>query len=167
MGFALGCALGCLTHTLWATLGVAALVAASDVAFSVLKFTGAAYLAYLGIRALGSRGAEIDGTQPDASSRFILRGFIANAINPKVTLFFLAFLPQFVNGQSPVGRQMAWLGLSFAALTLMIFLPLGYFSGAVGGWLRRRPGAGRWLDRLTGTLFIGLAIRLALARRNF
>ena len=167
IGFAFGCALGCVTHTIWATLGVAAIVATSDVAFGSLKFAGAAYLVYLGIRALRSGATEIGTAPPEASSRFLVRGFIANAINPKVALFFLAFLPQFVNPQGPIGRQMALLGLSFALLTLVIFLPLGYFSGTIGTWLRRRPGAGRWLDRLTGALFIGLAIRLALARRNF
>ncbi len=167
IGFAIGCSLGCLTHTIWATLGVAAIVAASDVAFTALKFVGATYLVYLGVRALRSRGEEVGATEPEASSRFLLRGFIANAINPKVALFFLAFLPQFVNPQGPVGRQMVWLGLGFAALTLVIFVPLGFFSGAIGVWLRRRPGVSRWMGRLTGTLFIGLAIRLALARRNF
>ena len=167
IGFAIGCALGCLTHTVWATLGAAAIVATSEVAFSVLKFAGAAYLVYLGIGAWRSRGAEVGATQPEASSRFLMRGFIANAINPKVALFFVAFLPQFVNPQGPVGRQMVWLGLGFAALTLVIFVPLGFFSGTIGIWLRRRPGVSRWMGRLTGTLFIGLAIRLALARRNF
>jgi threonine/homoserine/homoserine lactone efflux protein len=166
MGFALGCALGCLTHTIWVTLGVAALVAASDLAFGILKYAGAAYLVYLGINALRSRGAEIAEGQPTASSRFVLRGFIANAINPKVALFFFAFLPQFVNPQGRVSLQMLFFGLSFAVLTLFVFLPLGYFSGRVGAWLRGRPAVARWMDRLAGTLFIGLAIRLALARRT-
>jgi threonine/homoserine/homoserine lactone efflux protein len=165
MGFAIGCALGCLTHTIWATLGVAALVAASDLAFGLLKFAGAGYLVYLGISALRSRGVQVGDAAPEASSRFLIRGFIANAVNPKVALFFLAFLPQFVDPKGRVSVQMFFLGLSFAALTLVVFLPLGYFSGRVGAWLRRRPNVARWLDRLTGMLFIGLAIRLALARR--
>jgi len=166
MGFALGCALGCLTHTIWATLGVAALVAASDLAFGILKYAGAAYLVYLGINALRRRGAELENSQPAASSRFLIRGFIANAINPKVALFFFAFLPQFVDSQGRVPLQMLVLGLAFAVLTVAVFVPLGYFSGHVGAWLRERPGVARWMDRLTGALFIGLAIRLALARRS-
>ena len=165
IGFGIGCALGCLTHTIWATLGVAALVATSDLAFGILKFAGAGYLVFLGMKALRSRGARMSDAPPEASSRFLLRGFIANAINPKVALFFLAFLPQFVDRQRPLNLQMLLLGLSFAALTLVVFVPLGYFSGRVGGWLRRRPDVSRWMDRLTGVLFIGLAIRLALARR--
>jgi threonine/homoserine/homoserine lactone efflux protein len=165
MGFAIGCALGCLTHTIWVTLGVAALVATSDIAFGILKYAGAAYLVFLGVQALRSDGAKISEAKPEASSRFLLRGFIANAINPKVALFFLAFLPQFVSQTGHVSLQMLFLGLSFAVLTLVVFLPLGYFSGRVGGWLRGRPSVARWMDRLTGMLFIGLAIRLALARR--
>ncbi len=165
MGFALGCALGCLTHTIWATVGVAALVAASDLAFGILKYAGAAYLVFLGMNALRSRGAEPADRQPAASSRFLVRGFIANAINPKVALFFFAFLPQFVNPQGRVSLQMLVLGLIFAVVTVVVFVPLGYFSGRVGAWLRDRPGVARWMDRLTGTLFLGLAIRLALARR--
>jgi len=165
MGFAVGCALGCLTHTVWATLGVAAIVAASELAFSILKYAGAAYLVYLGINALRSHGAKVDQANATTSSRFLVRGFIANAINPKVALFFLAFLPQFVNPNGRVGLQMALYGLSFAVITILVFVPLGYFSGQVGAWLRRRPGVALWLDRLTGVLFIGLAVRLALARR--
>lgn len=165
MGFAFGCALGCLTHTVWATLGVSALVAASDLAFGILKYAGAAYLVYLGINALRRRGEPVAENRPAASSRFLVRGFIANAINPKVALFFFAFLPQFVNPVGRVSLQMLVLGLSFALLTVAVFVPLGYFSGSVGAWLRARPGVARWMDRLTGTIFIGLAVRLALARR--
>ncbi len=165
LGFALGCTLGCLTHTLWATLGVAALVMASPVAFTVLKFAGAAYLIYLGVQALRSRGSGLAETKPGPSTQFLARGFIANAINPKVALFFLAFLPQFVDATSPVPRQMATLGLLFALVTVVVFGPLALFSGVVGDWLRRTPGASIWLDRLTGILFVGLAVRLAFAQR--
>ncbi len=165
VGFAVGCALGCLTHTVWAALGVAALVAASDLAFAILKYAGAAYLLFLGVQALRGAPAVIGETKPVASSRFLVRGFIANAINPKVALFFLAFLPQFVSAGSNVSLQMLLLGLSFAVLTVIVFVPLGYFSGQVGAWLRRRPGVARWMDRMTGALFIGLALRLAIARR--
>jgi len=165
MGFALGCALGCLTHTIWASLGVSALVAASDVAFAILKYAGAAYLVYLGINALRSRAAALAHGKPATTSHFLLRGFIANAINPKVALFFFAFLPQFVNSSGRVGLQMLALGLTFAALTAAIFVPLGYFSGHVGTWLNARPAVASWMNRLTGALFIALAIRLALATR--
>ncbi|MDR2239006.1 MAG: LysE family translocator [Zoogloeaceae bacterium] len=172
IGFGLGCALGCFTHTLWATLGVTALVAASETAFTLLKLAGAAYLVWLGIGALRSPGATLsaqagDGRANDPMRPYLKRGFIANAINPKVALFFLAFLPQFVDpARGSATAQTALLGLLFAAQTVFIFGAIGWYAGALGGWLRGRPAISRWLDRATGALFIGLGIRLALAGRN-
>lgn len=172
IGFGLGCALGCFTHTVWATLGVTALIAASETAFTALKFAGAAYLVWLGWQALKSPGAKLSaeaGAAADSTPlrTYLRRGFVANAINPKVALFFLAFLPQFV---SPAGGhaagQTALLGTLFAAQTVLIFGVIGYYAGAVGGWLRGRPEVGLWLDRATGVLFIGLGIRLALSERG-
>ena len=172
IGFGLGCALGCFTHTIWATLGVTALIAASDTAFAALKFAGAAYLVWLGVQALKSPGAkftaEAEGTPPQEAMRpYVMRGFVANAINPKVALFFLAFLPQFVDpARVAAAAQTALLGTLFALQTVLIFGVLGWYAGTVGGWLRGRPAVGRWLDRATGVLFIGLGIRLALAQRG-
>ncbi|HEY3329729.1 MAG TPA: LysE family translocator [Capsulimonadaceae bacterium] len=172
VGFALGCALGCLTHTLWATIGVAAVIAASPVAFTVLKFAGGAYLIVLGVKALRSPGAHIDaqttggGSDADTLKRYITRGFLANAINPKVALFFLAFLPQFVDRAGSVSVQMALLGLTFAVTTAVLFVTLGYCSGHIGAWLRRNESVTRWLDRATGCLFIGLGVRLAAIQQG-
>lgn len=172
IGFGLGCALGCFIHTLLATLGVTALIAASETAFTALKFAGAAYLVWLGVQALRSPGATLSadtGGQPaaDAMRPYLMRGFVANAINPKVALFFLAFLPQFVDpAHGNVATQTALLGTLFAAQTVLIFGAIGWYAGSIGGWLRGRPAVGRWLDRATGVLFIGLGIRLALAERG-
>ncbi len=172
IGFGLGCALGCFIHTLLATLGVTALIAASETAFTALKLAGAAYLCWLGWKALRSPGATLaadTGVQhvDKAMRPYLMRGFVANAINPKVALFFLAFLPQFVDpARGHVAAQTALLGTLFAALTVLIFSAIGYYAGTVGGWLRSRPAVGRWLDRATGVLFIGLGIRLALAERG-
>ncbi|WP_421654985.1 LysE family translocator [Leptothermofonsia sp. ETS-13] len=170
MGFALGCGLGCLTHTTWATLGVAATIAASEVAFQSLKFAGAAYLLYLGLMAFRSKGMNLRdvGTtkaQRPSFVRFMVRGFIANAINPKVALFFLAFLPQFVNPTAQVSLQMAILGILFCLIATFLFLLLGYFSGSIGTWLRTRTHIGQWLDRIAGCLFIGLGISLILSQK--
>lgn len=169
MAFGLGCALGCLTHTVLATIGVSALLAASPVAFTALKVAGGLYLVWLGIGALRSRGgAKVDGAAalPDESLlRLFGKGLFANSINPKVVLFFLSFLPQFiVAGQGNASWQTAQLGLVFTAQACVLFGLLGYFSGAVGLWLNRRPRAGLWLDRVAGTIFIGLGLRLILAR---
>ena len=161
--------LGCLTHTLLASIGVSALLAASPTAFTVLKVAGGLYLVWLGIGAIRSRGgAKVDGAAalPDESLlRLFGKGLFANSINPKVVLFFLSFLPQFiVAGQGNPSWQTAQLGLVFTAQACVLFGLLGYFSGAVGLWLNRRPRAGLWLDRVAGTIFIGLGLRLILAR---
>ena len=172
IGFGLGCALGCFIHTLLATLGVTALIAASETAFTALKLAGAAYLCWLGWKALRSPGATLSADAEvmhiDSAMRpYLMRGFVANAINPKVALFFLAFLPQFVDpSRGHAAAQTALLGTLFAAQTVLIFGAIGWYAGTVGGWLRGRPAVGRWLDRATGVLFIGLGIRLALAERG-
>lgn len=167
IGFGLGCALGCFTHTLWAVLGISAVLAASETAFTALKLIGAAYLVWLGWQALKSTGAryavparELDDTPLRI---YLKRGFIANAINPKVALFFLAFLPQFVAADSPYATaQTAFLGSLVAVLTVVIFGAIGWFAGTLGTWLVRYS---QRLDQITGVLFIGLGLRLALASR--
>ncbi|MGR2662333.1 LysE family translocator [Chromobacterium haemolyticum] len=168
VAFGLGCALGCLNHTVLAALGVSALIAASPLAFTLLKFAGGGYLIYLGWQALRSPGAHFrasanqDATPLTATFR---KGLIANAINPKVVLFFLAFLPQFVNpAQGPAGLQIAVLGLVFTLQGALIFGCLGYFSGAIGQWLAKSRRASQWLDRAAGSVFILLGLKLILGR---
>jgi threonine/homoserine/homoserine lactone efflux protein len=168
IGFGLGCALGCFTHTLWASLGISAVLAASETAFTALKLAGAAYLCWLGWQALRSPGAKFQAgaRMVDATpfAVYLRRGFIANAINPKVALFFLAFLPQFVTtGSAHAAGQSAVLGLVFAAQTVAVFGLLGWFAGTVGSWL---VNYSRRLDQATGVLFIGLGVRLAMESRS-
>jgi threonine/homoserine/homoserine lactone efflux protein len=167
MVFGLGCALGCLSHTFLAVIGVSALIAASPTAFTALRIGGGLYLVWLGIGALRSGGgqaaARADAPAPSLMQLF-LKGLLANAINPKVVLFFLSLLPQFViaaNGNVP--GQMLALGITFTAQAALLFALLGYFAGAVGAWLERKPGAGKWLDRLAGTVFVALGIKLIVA----
>ena len=165
MVFGLGCALGCLNHTLLAVLGISALIAASDWAFLGLKLCGGIYLLWLGVQALRSQG----GVAPTAGEMaraeplwpLFLRGLVANAINPKVVLFFLAFLPQFIDaGRGDVAWQTAQLGVIFTLQGMVLFGAIGYFSGWLGQGLARSSGAGRWLDRLAGGVFIGLGVKL-------
>ncbi|MBS1137223.1 MAG: lysine transporter LysE [Proteobacteria bacterium] len=167
-GFAMGCAAGCLNHTLLAALGVSAMIAASPLAFRLLQYAGAAYLLWLGWQALGSRGASLAANRDDAAGGgfglYFRRGLIANAINPKVALFFLALLPQFVvAGGARPGLQTAALGLLFTLAAALVFGAIALGAGRIGDWLRRRPAATRWLDRAAGLVFIGLGLRLALA----
>lgn len=168
VAFGLGCGLGCLSHTLLAALGVSALIAASPLAFGVLKICGGLYLVWLGVGALRSRGDSGAGPAapaPESLRKLFAKGLLANSINPKVVLFFLSFLPQFVmpaNGQ--VGWQTAQLGLLFTAQACLLFGLLGYFAGAIGKWIKRHPRAGLWLDRVAGAIFVALGLRLILAR---
>jgi threonine/homoserine/homoserine lactone efflux protein len=169
VAFGLGCAAGCLSHTLLAALGVSAALAASPLAFTLLRLLGGGYLVWLGIGALRSAGSTalpaVGSEALSSPGRAFARGVLANAINPKVALFFLSFLPQFVvPGHGHVALQMAVLGLVFTLQAALIFGALGWFAGSIGRWLQRRPRAGRWLDRIAGMVFIALGLRLALAR---
>ncbi|MEX5747701.1 LysE family translocator [Massilia sp. X63] len=171
IAFGLGCALGCLNHTLLAVIGVSALIAASPTAFTALKIAGGLYLIWMGIGALRSRGgARAAGVAPDkaheeSARQLFFKGLLANAINPKVVLFFLSFLPQFVvAARGDANWQIAWLGLTFTLQAALLFGLLGYFSGAIGQWLNRTPRAGMWLDRIAGAIFVGLGLRLIVAR---
>lgn len=168
MAFGLGCALGCLSHTLLATLGVSALIAASPIAFTALKIGGGLYLLWLGIQALRSKGrvnVAKAGAPIESLPRLFAKGLFANSVNPKVILFFLSFLPQFVIAErGQVAWQTAQFGLLFTVQAALLFGLLGFFSGAVGQWINRNESTGRWLDRIAGTIFVALGVRLIVSR---
>ncbi len=163
----LGFATGCLFHTALAALGVAALIRSSELAFALVRYAGAAYLAWIGVQALRRRASFALGGSPDARSLALIyrQSVLGNMLNPKVTLFFLAFLPQFVDVKAGhLGLQMALLGAIFMAQTAVIFGAVALFSGAIGGWLRRRPAIGERLHLFAGVTFIALGVRVALPR---
>ena len=170
MTFGLGCAAGCLSHTALAALGLSALVAASQPAFTALKICGGLYLLWLGVQSLRSKGdafrAGGAGAEPrQARSRLFFKGVAANAINPKVVLFFLAFLPQFVDARrGGVGGQLVQLGLAFTVQAALVFGFLGWFAGRVGALFQRNPRTGLWLDRLAGGVFSALGLKLIVSR---
>lgn len=169
VAFGLGCALGCLNHTLLAALGVSALIAASPAAFIALKVAGGLYLVWIGVQAIRHArpvGAPAAGpASPETPARLFTRGLVANAINPKVILFFLAFLPQFVAAaRGHVAWQIAQLGALFTVAAVVVFGAIGYFAGGIGERLARRPAAGAWLDRAAGGIFVALGLRLLVAR---
>ncbi len=170
VAYALGVGAGCMTHTLWAVLGISALVAASAPAFNLIKWLGVLYLLWLGVQALRDKGSPMAAGAPMPAAslrgRFI-QGWLTNALNPKVMLFFLAFLPQFVDTSAgPVAWQLLWMGGVFTAITSVAYAALAWGAGGLGQRLTARPGLARWLNRCTGVLFIALAVRLALAERR-
>jgi threonine/homoserine/homoserine lactone efflux protein len=170
IAFGVGCALGCLTHTLLVSAGLSALIAASETALTILKIAGGLYLIWLGIQSLKSRGINWH-QQADVAindmpiSRYFIRGLIANAINPKVILFFLALLPRFIHHQeSHIGWQSAQLGLLFTLQAIVIFGLIGLFAGSIGEKLKANPAVSIWLDRVAGLLFIVLGVSLQFAQ---
>ena len=164
----LGLCGGLVVHTTAIALGLAAVFAASETAFVVLKFAGAAYLAWLAWQAFRAPASENSGA-PVAALRpgqLWLRGVIMNLTNPKVVFFFLAFLPQFVDPRiGPVAWQLGQLGGIFILSTLLSFGAISYFAASLGQSLRGSARAQLWMNRAAGTVFAGLALRLAVAQR--
>ena len=167
---ALGVGAGCALHTLLAALGVSALIAASELAFGVLKWAGAAYLVGSGLAMLRSPPAAVAPEHaPAPSAHPFWQGALINALNPKVALFFLAFLPQFIEAGAP-GQVVALLALGTlfnlggTAVNLVVALAAsGVASALAGGAQGGRLGP--WLRRAAGAVFVGLGIKLALSSR--
>jgi threonine/homoserine/homoserine lactone efflux protein len=176
-GFAVvaGLMLGVMGHTLAVALGLAALLAASAAAFTALKLAGAAYLLYLAWGAWRAPPVAVPGGGSAASEpavhcasawRLVGRGVVMNLTNPKVLLFFLALLPQFVVPErGPVALQMTWLGLLFIVAGGAVFCAVVLAAGALRAGLLRSARAQRWLHRAAAGVFVALAVRLALAQR--
>ena len=173
---ALGVSTGVLVHTGAATLGLAALLRASALAYAAVKYAGAAYLLYLGVTTLW-RGNDLDfadGASTDASSARTtdsdlrggyVRGVTVNVLNPKVALFFLAFLPQFVGSGADATVEMLALGGTYAALTACYLGAVGLLSGGVRSAFRARPRLADGLRWVSGSVLVGLGAALALESR--
>ena len=161
-----GLHLGTLVHVAAATAGLSALIVASALAFSVVKYAGAAYLVYLGVRKLLERDPDpsLAPPPPEPLRRAFWRGAVVNVLNPKTALFFLAFLPQFVDADSGgVWSQALVLGLLFVALGLVSDSLYALAAGTVGALLRRRRRALRYGS---GVVYVGLGAAAALAKRS-
>ncbi|TCL70218.1 LysE family translocator [Rhizobium sp. BK251] len=160
---------GACIHVMMAAVGLSAILAASALAFSVVKWVGAAYLIWLGIKALRSRGegAWIDEARNERRLTQVFRqGIFVSLLNPKVAIFFLAFLPQFVvEGAGPVWAQLLLHGMLIIVVAAFIEPPLILLGNRIANGLRKNRRFGLWLDRGLGTLFIALGIRLALTQR--
>ena len=172
MAVVVGLCMGLVVHTAAVALGLAAVFAASAVAFTVLKLLDAAYLAWLAWQALrapapsGDAGGTAAASAAPSLWRMVGRGVVMNLSNPKVLVFFLAFLPQFADpARGPMGGQLMVLGLVFIVAALLVFGAIACFSGVFGALLLRSPRAQQWLNRIAGVVFLGLAVRLATSQR--
>jgi threonine/homoserine/homoserine lactone efflux protein len=160
----LGISTGGLFHVLAAVVGLSAVLAASAEAFTVVKLLGAAYLIWLGIRTLLSSDDRIAGRGAEPTlSRTYRRGVVVNILNPKTALFFLAFLPQFVDPDGSTRGQLAVLGLMFVAIALTTDLVWALVAGTAGAVLRRSRTFLRLQRYVSGTIFVGLGVAAAFA----
>ncbi|BEP33717.1 LysE family translocator [Variovorax sp. V59] len=165
---ALGISSADLVHTLFAATGVTALVAAWPPSFDLLRYAGALYLLWLAVQAVRSGGGLLAGAraQPSAFARIVRMAFLNNLVNPKALLFFMVFLPQFVDpARGSVPLQLVQLGVMLSAAALAFNTLLGACSGQVGRWLQRRPGTEKFQRGLLALVMVGLAIRLLLLDR--
>ncbi len=163
----LGLCSGLVFHSLAVAMGLAALLKASTVAFTLIKFAGVAYLLYLAYQALR---APVQSIGQDAPTRpplaLFRRGVIMNITNPKVAIFFLAFFPQFTSPTyGPMLMQIASLGAIFVVVTLMVFGSIALLAGGLSDRMARTPAVQLWMNRIAGFVFIGLAAKIALGER--
>jgi threonine/homoserine/homoserine lactone efflux protein len=165
---AAGVSVGLVGHTLLATLGLGALLRASEWLFVALKLIGAAYLVYLGIQLLRTKATAPGVALPGSGSlqRAFADGALSNLSNPKIAIFYFAFLPQFVPTQAEHPTLCVFtLGLAFAALTFVVKGPVARGAGLLSAWLRARPAVLAAMHRASGAVLIALGIKLALERR--
>jgi threonine/homoserine/homoserine lactone efflux protein len=164
---AVGCTLGIVPHMLAAITGLAAILNASALAFQMLKFVGVAYLLFLAWRTLRNEGAlTVDETAPRSDVNVVVSGILINILNPKLTIFFFAFLPQFVSSSEPhPSLRMLELSAVFMVVTLVVFVVYGIFAAAVRSHVISRPQVMTWMRRVFGGAFVALAGRLAFTDR--
>ena len=165
----LGLTTGIIVHTTAAAFGISVLFKTSEIAFNIVKYAGAAYLLYIAYQAFKYRNEPLDLSVQNSSSelkKLYVKGFFMNVLNPKVSIFFLAFLPQFVtpaNGNVPM--QMITLGLIFMVLTVLVFSSIGVAGNILSAKLLEKPSIVKYMNILTSFVLGGLAIKLALSSR--
>lgn len=164
----LGLCTGLLVHTSAVALGIAALFLVSKTAFTVLKMIGTCYLLYLAWNAFHAKAHKVDGSTVNMPGPGALyrRGVIMNLSNPKIAIFFLAFLPQFANPEAGnITGQLFLLGIIFLTISLIVFIFIASLAGLISQWLKHSEEAQVLLNRIAGFVFITLALRLATASR--
>lgn len=165
----LGIMAGCLVHIIAAVVGISALIAQSAIAFDIIKYIGAAYLIYLGVKTLLKKKnvVELETALPHLSYRKIFwQGVITNMLNPKVALFFLAFLPQFIDPFKNTALQILFLGVWFNIVGTLVNILVAILFGKIGAFLLRSPGFLKWQERMIGLVLIALGIKVALTSKK-
>lgn len=162
----LGLELGTLIQVLAASLGLSAVIASSELAFSVVKFAGAGYLIYIGVRTLLAKDKPLERKSIEEVKlrQIFSQGVLVNTLNPKTTLFFMAFLPQFVNhdnGAGSTGWQVAMLGAIFVLLGTCTDSLYAILAGSIGSWIKQSRGFAKGQKWFAGTMYIGLGIAAA------
>jgi threonine/homoserine/homoserine lactone efflux protein len=166
---AAGVSVGLVGHTILTTLGLGAVLRTSEWMFLVLKLIGAAYLVYIGVQLLRTRHSElaIANGPPKSLLRLFIDGALSNISNPKIAVFYFAFLPQFVLPESTHPTLSVFvLGLVFAGLTFLVKGPVGLAAGVLSLWLRTHPTFLVWVFRTSGATLVGLGLKLAFERRQ-
>jgi threonine/homoserine/homoserine lactone efflux protein len=168
---AAGISMGLLFHTSFAALGLSAILRSSEQAFSVVKYAGAAYLVYIGIQSIvskrGTLSVEVGERRATDGMLVFKQGVMTNILNPKAIITFMAIIPQFVRPErGDATFQIVLLGCTLSLLAVLWFSLVGYFSGVIGSFLSTRPWFRQAMQRLMGTVLIGLGVRLALQRRT-
>ncbi|MDJ0832728.1 MAG: LysE family translocator [Gammaproteobacteria bacterium] len=164
---AAGVSTGLIGHTALAAVGVGALLTAADGWFMLVKWVGAAYLFYLGLRLIFSKPAmDVRSPQLKSYRKMFSQGALSNITNPKITVFYFAFLPQFISAeiQNPTAYLLI-LGIGFSLLTVLIKVPIGYFAGLAAHWIGSRPGIIQNINRVSGSVLIGFGLKLAADNR--
>ena len=165
----LGLCSGLIIHTSAAALGISVIFKTSEVAFNIVKYAGAAYLLYIAYQAFKYRNEPLDLKVQNSSSelkKLFVKGFIMNILNPKVSIFFLAFLPQFVNTQAgSVPTQMVTLGIIFMIMTVIVFSCIGIAANLLSSRLQENPNIVKYMNIMTSTVLVALGVKLALSQR--
>jgi RhtB (resistance to homoserine/threonine) family protein len=166
---ALGIFTGCLFHITAAVFGLSKIIEESVLLFSIIKYAGAVYLIYLGIRSLLNKKktkTEIETLPAISNRKIFLQGMLTNILNPKVAIFFLSFLPQFINPQSLyLKEQIAFLGLWFDVQGTIILIIVASLTGAFRNLLRKNAGFWNWQEKITGIILVGLGLKMLFTKK--
>ncbi len=166
---AAGVSVGLIGHTILTSVGLGALLMASDLVFTTIKYIGAAYLIYLGFKllALKEQKLELHNSGKKPLKSLFTSGALSNILNPKITIFYFAYLPQFISTDvSNPAIYLFALGITFALLTFVMKAPIGYLAGRLSIWIKTRPTILKWLDRTSGTILVALGIKLAFEQKT-